>query len=223
MGDLTQFDLKAKAWSSKQKETECARDWVARLQMLMSYYMRKEILDSEKYKATISKGKYANTFSGIDLTHYDWASTEYWKQMLIYIHDESETAPWHSACWERYELTPEVARENKRVMARSEGGSDPEKDKSVQGRTRLRTEGPRVKMGFAARPMREAIPAGTRRDRVARTAPLPYLPALTDRRLGACPPGQTSSSGGRLSGGMVDREGQPDDLVESLVPLLLLH
>ena len=99
MGDLTQFDLKAKAWSSKQKETECARDWAARLRMIMFYYMRKEILDSGKYKETLIRGKYANNFSGLDLTHYDWASTEYWRQMLLYIHDDTATAPWYAACW----------------------------------------------------------------------------------------------------------------------------
>ena len=43
MGDLTQFDLKSKAWESKQEEDECARDWAARLQLLMFYFMRKEI------------------------------------------------------------------------------------------------------------------------------------------------------------------------------------
>ena len=86
-------DLKAKAWSTKQKEAECARDWAARLRLLMFYYMKKEVLDSSKYKEQLVRGKYANNFSGLDLTHYDWATTDYWKQMLIYINDESVTTP----------------------------------------------------------------------------------------------------------------------------------
>ena len=180
MGDLTQFDLKAKAWSSKQKETECARDWAARLQMIMFYYMRKEILDSDKYKETLSRGKYANTFSGEDLTHYDWATTEYWKQMLIYIHDETATAPWHSACWERYEQTPVVARRSNRSMARSEGGPNLEEDKSVKGRKKIRDGGPRVLMGFVARPERAAIAPKRRELRPERTTGV-YLPELTRR------------------------------------------
>ena len=122
MGDLTQFDLKAKAWASKQKEGECVRDWAARLRLLMFYYMKKEILDSAKYKQQLVRGKYANSFSGEDLTHYDWATTDYWRQMLIYINDESVTPPWHAACWERYEITPEYARTKGRSMARCEGG-----------------------------------------------------------------------------------------------------
>ena len=36
--------------------------------MLMFYYMRKEILDSSKYKDQLIRGKYANNFSGLDLT-----------------------------------------------------------------------------------------------------------------------------------------------------------
>lgn len=121
MGDLTHFDLKAKAWSSKQKEDECVRDWAARLQPLMFYFMRKEVLDSEKYKNTLSMGHYANQFSGCDLTHYHWATPEYWEQLLKYIHDDTAQAPWSDACWERYEHDNVMARSNNRQMARSEG------------------------------------------------------------------------------------------------------
>ena len=126
---------------SKQKEGECARDWAARLQLLMFYFMRKEVLDSEKYKKTLSMGRYANQFSGRDLTHYDWATPEYWSQLLAYIHDDTAKAPWSNACWERYEYDNTMARENNRQMARSEGG------KAVAA-AQLANFGPRVEMGF---------------------------------------------------------------------------
>ena len=162
MGDLTQFDLKAKAWASKQKEGECVRDWAARLRLLMFYYMKKEILDSAKYKQQLVRGKYANSFSGEDRTHYDWATTDYWRQMLIYINDDKVTPPWQAACWERYEVTPEYARKNNRSMARSEGGPNLTENLTKKGRDKLLKEGPRVKMGVACQPLRLDVPFGTR-------------------------------------------------------------
>ena len=158
MGDLTQFDLKAKAWASKQKEGECVRDWAARLRLLMMYYMKKEILESSKYKDQLVRGKYANNFSGEDLTHYDWVSTEYWRQMLAYINDDDATPPWHAACWERYEITPEYAKQHKRYMARCEGGPNLLEDMNKKGRDKLLRQGPRVKMGVASRPVKAAKP-----------------------------------------------------------------
>ena len=44
-------------------------------------------------------GHYANLFSGHDLTHYDWATPEYWEQLLRYIHDDTAAAPRQKAYW----------------------------------------------------------------------------------------------------------------------------
>ena len=143
--------------------------------------MKKEILDSNKYKDELIRGKYANNFSGLDLTHYDWATTEYWRQMLLYINDEHATAPWHAACWERYEITPEYAKQNKRSMARCEGGPNLLEDVSTKGRKKLLNEGPRVKMGIVATPDREVIPYGHRRGREEEDTPGAYVPQLEER------------------------------------------
>ena len=148
--------------------------------MLMFYYMKKEIIDSKKYKDQLIRGKYANNFSGLDLTHYDCASTDYWRQMLLYIHDETATAPWHAACWERYEIPPEYAKRNNRSMARSEGGPNLSEDLSTKGRKKLLDEGPRVKLGFVATPERGNIPTTDRAARAESNVGI-FLPALLQR------------------------------------------
>ena len=76
-------------------------------------------------------------------------------------------------------------------MARSEGGPNLEEDKSVKGRKKIRDEGPRVLMGFVARPERANIPPKRRNQRPERTVGL-YLPELTRQDAFAedMPPGE---------------------------------
>ena len=138
----------------------------------MFYFMRKEVLDSEKYKKTLSKGQYANEFSGHDLTLYDWATAAYWKQILAYIHDDTEKAPWSDACWERYEFDNDIARQANREMARSEEGKQVPKE-------RLPRHGPRVEMGFLAVPRRGNTAAVNRPHRDGAQGP-PAVQELDD-------------------------------------------
>ena len=65
-------------------------------------------------------------------------------------------------------------------MARSEGGPNLSEDLSTKGRKKLVEEGPRVALGFVARPERGNVPTGNRAARDESNVGI-FLPALQAR------------------------------------------
>ena len=162
LGELTMFDLKTRAWNTKQKAEELSRNWCARIQILMMFFIKKEIIETPKYKEVFTEGAFANAFNENSLKHYDWATTHYWEKMLKHLREAGAASPWAEACWENYEISP--GRKNdageERLIAVSEGGKGGYSYKAapgVGGNPPDKVNGPRVELGFWARPCHERL------------------------------------------------------------------
>ena len=133
MGDGSMFNLKAKAWSTYQKSGESAREWAARITLLLTYNGRKELIDSKKYANNLQKLDFADAnFKDRNslffmLNQYDWMSIKYYDSMIRYFINADQSPPWRSAMNENYKDINQLGQDEER-MAMSEGGGDTQWD-----------------------------------------------------------------------------------------------
>ena len=133
MGEGSMFNLRAKAWSTYQKNGESAREWAARITLLLTYNSRKELIDSKKYSEYIEATDFANPHFKtrgsplFRLYQYEWMSIKYYDAMMCYFTIANQSPPWQEALLENYKDESIVGADEER-MAMSEGGGDIEWD-----------------------------------------------------------------------------------------------
>ena len=133
MGEGSMFNLRAKAWSTYQKSGESAREWAARITLLLTYNGRKELIDSKKYADNLQEIDFADpafkqrTSNSFMLYQYDWMTVKYYDAMLRYFTTANTSPPWRSAMNENYKDMTKTGQQEER-MSMSEGGGDTQWD-----------------------------------------------------------------------------------------------
>ena len=137
MGEGSMFEVRGKAWSTYQKTGENAREWAARISLLLTYNARKEVIDSKKYKEYISANEFADKGFTDDksqnfrLHQYDWMSIKYYDSMLRYFTTVGKLPPWHAAMYEPIRDDDKTGPDEERYPT-SEGGGEIDADGGLQ-------------------------------------------------------------------------------------------